>query len=147
MLRLVHLEGVEDRGIWELSGGMRQRVGVARALTADPDVLLMDEPLGALDALTREQMQELILDVWARTGKSIFFITHGVDEAVFLASNLLVMSPRPGRVVASLKMDFGRQFAAGAKSGDVKSQPEFIATRERVKELIFTSRELVEATL
>ena len=140
MLRLVHLEGVEDRRIWELSGGMRQRVGVARALTADPDVLLMDEPLGALDALTREQMQELILDVWARTGKSVFFITHGIDEAVFLASKLLVMSPRPGRVVASLDLDFGRQFAAGAKSGDVKSQPEFVATRERVKELIFSSR-------
>ena len=147
MLRLVHLEGVEDRRIWELSGGMRQRVGVARALTADPDVLLMDEPLGALDALTREQMQELILDVWARTGKSIFFITHGIDEAVFLASKLLVMSPRPGRVVASLDLSFGRQFAAGAKSGDVRSQPEFVATRERVKELIFSSRELVEAAL
>src|SRR6202453_465830 len=146
MLRLVHLEGVEDRHIWELSGGMRQRVGVARALTADPDVLLMDEPLGALDALIREQMQELILDVWARTGKSIFFITHGIDEAVFLASKLLVMSPRPGRVIASLDLSFSRQFAAGAKSGEVKSQPEFIAMRERVKELIFSSRQLMGAT-
>jgi taurine transport system ATP-binding protein len=145
MLKLVHLEGVEERHIWELSGGMRQRVGVARALTADPDVLLMDEPLGALDALTREQMQELILDVWARTGKSIFFITHGIDEAVFLASKLLVMSPRPGRVIASLDLSFCRQFADGAKSGEVKSQPELIAMRERVKELIFSSRQLVDA--
>ena len=147
MLRLVHLEGVEDRRIWELSGGMRQRVGVARALTADPDVLLMDEPLGALDALTREQMQELILDVWARTGKSVFFITHGIDEAVFVASKLLVMSPRPGRVVASLDLNFGRQFAAGMNSGDVKSQPEFVAMRERVKGLIFSSRQLADAML
>ena len=102
----------------------------------------MDEPLGALDALTREQMQELILDVWARTGKSVFFITHGIDEAVFLASKLLVMSPRPGRVVASLDLGFGRQFAAGAKSGDVRSQPEFVAMRERVKGLIFSSRQV-----
>ena len=147
MLRLVHLEGAEDRRIWELSGGMRQRVGVARALTADPDVLLMDEPLGALDALTREQMQELILDVWARTGKSMFFITHGIDEAVFLASKLLVMSPRPGRVIASLDLGFGRQFAAGAESGDVKSQSEFVAMRERVKGLIFSTRQLAEAAL
>jgi taurine transport system ATP-binding protein len=145
MLRLVHLEGVEDRRIWELSGGMRQRVGVARALTADPDVLLMDEPLGALDALTREQMQELILDVWARTGKSIFFITHGIDEAVFLASKLLVMSPRPGRVVACLDLPFGHQFASGVKSGDVKSKPEFVAMREQVKALVFSSRQLAEA--
>jgi len=131
MLRLVGLEGVEERNIWQLSGGMRQRVGVARALTADPDVLLMDEPLGALDALTREQMQELILDIWARTKKSVFFITHGIDEAVFLASKLLVMSPRPGRVVASIDLEFGRQFSEGAKAGEIKARSEFIATRER----------------
>jgi taurine transport system ATP-binding protein len=147
MLRLVGLQGVEKRQIWQLSGGMRQRVGVARALTADPDVLLMDEPLGALDALTREQMQELILDIWARTKKSVFFITHGIDEAVFLASKLLVMSPRPGRVVASIDLAFGRRFIEGGKAGDIKAQPEFITTRERVKGLVFSSRELAEAPL
>jgi taurine transport system ATP-binding protein len=147
MLRLVGLQAVEKRQIWQLSGGMRQRVGVARALTADPDVLLMDEPLGALDALTREQMQELILDIWARTKKSVFFITHGIDEAVFMASKLLVMSPRPGRVVASIDLAFGRRFIEGAKAGDIKARPEFIATRERVKGLVFSSRELAEAPL
>ena len=147
MLRLVGLEGVEKRQIWQLSGGMRQRVGVARALTADPEVLLMDEPLGALDALTREQMQELILDVWARTGKSVFFITHGVDEAVFMASKLVVMSPRPGRVVASIDLPFGREYAEGARAGDIKARPDFIAMRERVKGLIFSSRDIAETVL
>ena len=141
MLRLVGLEGIEHRKIWQLSGGMRQRVGVARALTADPQVLLMDEPLGALDALTREQMQELILTIWARTGKSIFFITHGIDEAVFLASTLVVMSPRPGRVIASIDLGFGRDFAAGRSAGEIKAQAEFIKTRERVKSLIVSSRQ------
>jgi taurine transport system ATP-binding protein len=145
MLRLVGLEGVEQRMIWQLSGGMRQRVGVARALTADPQALLMDEPLGALDALTREQMQELILDIWARTKKSIFFITHGVEEAVFLASRLLVMSPRPGRVIASIDLDFGRRYAAGERPGAIKSDPAFIAMRERVKALIFSSRDAARA--
>ena len=140
MLRLVGLDGVERRNIWQLSGGMRQRVGVARALAADPEVLLMDEPLGALDALTREQMQELILRIWAETRKSIFFITHGIDEAVLLASTLIVMSPRPGRVAEAIELGFGRQFAAGMPVDAIKAQPTFIAAREHAKALIFANR-------
>jgi taurine transport system ATP-binding protein len=87
--------------------------------------------------MTREQMQELLLQVWARTGKSVFFITHGLEEAVFLATHLIVMSPRPGRIVASLDLDFGRRVTAGADAGRVKSEPPFIEAREEVRRLIF----------
>jgi taurine transport system ATP-binding protein len=141
MLRLVGLEGAGQSRIWELSGGMRQRVGVARALTADPDFLLMDEPLGALDALTREQMQELILDIWSKTGKGVFFITHGIEEAVFMATRLLVMSPRPGRIVESVDLDFGRRYAAGESASAIKADPRFLAMREHAKALIFANRD------
>lgn len=138
-LALVGLEGLEQRRIWQLSGGQKQRVGIARALAADPRVLLLDEPFGALDAFTREQAQTLLLNVWQRSAKPVFLITHDIEEAVFLATDLIILGGTPGHVVERLTLDFGRRYTDGQPVRQVKSSPEFIAARERVLEYVFSA--------
>ncbi|MEM6051815.1 taurine ABC transporter ATP-binding subunit [Erwinia sp. P7711] len=142
MLKKVGLEGAEKRFIWQLSGGMRQRVGIARALAANPQLLLLDEPFGALDAFTREQMQELLLNLWRESGKQVLLITHDIEEAVFLASELILLSPGPGRVTERLALDFGRRYAAGESCRSIKSDPAFIEKREYVLSQVFQQREV-----
>ncbi|EML2225823.1 taurine ABC transporter ATP-binding subunit [Klebsiella aerogenes] len=141
MLKKVGLQGAEKRFIWQLSGGQRQRVGIARALAADPQLLLLDEPFGALDAFTREQMQTLLLHLWHETGKQVLLITHDIEEAVFMASELVLLSPGPGRVQERLPLEFGRRFVAGESCRSIKSDPQFIAQREYVLSRVFEQRE------
>jgi len=141
MLKKVGLEGAEKRFIWQLSGGQRQRVGIARALAANPQLLLLDEPFGALDAFTREQMQTLLLSLWHETGKKVLLITHDIEEAVFMATELVLLSPGPGRVLDRLPLDFGRRFVAGESCRSIKSDPRFIEQREYVLSRVFEQRE------
>ena len=128
MLRLVGLEGFEGRYPGELSGGMQQRVAIVRALIHDPAMLLMDEPFGALDAMTREQMNLELQRIWLERRKTVVFITHSIPEAVFLADRVFVMTPRPGRIAEAISIDLPRP-----RSLDVMSTPAFGAYALRVR--------------
>ncbi|WP_026310404.1 taurine ABC transporter ATP-binding protein [Neomegalonema perideroedes] len=132
LFRLVGLEGHERKNLWELSGGQRQRLGIARAIAAEPEFLLMDEPLGALDAMTRDRMQELLLKVWRASGAGALLITHSVEEALFLGTRVVVMEPHPGRIGLEEPLDFSSRFLEGASARALKAEPAFIAARERL---------------
>lgn len=130
LLDLVGIADFAERPPYELSGGMQQRAAIARALVNDPEIILMDEPFGALDALTRERLQEELLAIWRDTKKTIFFITHSVEEAVYLGTRVVVMSPRPGRIVAD--RDVRLPGLRGLGGPEVRAAPEFSQLREEI---------------
>ncbi|MFM7145208.1 MAG: ABC transporter ATP-binding protein [Actinomycetales bacterium] len=135
-LTMVGLSDFAERRPYELSGGMQQRCQIARVLASDPEFVLMDEPFGALDALTRERLQEELLTIWRETGKTIIFITHSVEEAVFLGSRVMVMSPRPGEIVLDVDARITSSNSERLPVTELRSLPEFIALRDKVRDAI-----------
>jgi NitT/TauT family transport system ATP-binding protein len=128
-LALVNLTGFDRKFPWQLSGGMQQRASIARALSFDPDLLLMDEPFGALDEIVRDHLNEQLLQLWAKTRKTVIFVTHSIPEAVFLSTRIVVMSPRPGRVHDVIACELPRE-----RTLDIRETPEFLAIAARVRQ-------------
>jgi len=129
VLQLVDLENFGKKFPWQLSGGMQQRASIARALAFDADILLMDEPFGALDEIVRDHLNAQLLALWARTEKTIAFVTHSIPEAVYLSTRIVVMSPRPGRIVDVIDSDLPRD-----RPLDIRDTPEFLAIAHRVRQ-------------
>jgi NitT/TauT family transport system ATP-binding protein len=127
-LKLVNLSGFERKFPWQLSGGMQQRASIARALSFDPALLLMDEPFGALDEIVRDHLNEQLLRLWDQTRKTVVFVTHSIPEAVFLSTKIVVMSPRPGRIIDVIACDFPRD-----RTLEIRETPEFIKVAQRVR--------------
>lgn len=129
VLELVDLAGFGGKFPWQLSGGMQQRASIARALSFDADILLMDEPFGALDEIVRDHLNEELLKLWARTGKTIGFVTHSIPEAVYLSTKIVVMSPRPGRITDVIDSPLPKE-----RPLDIRDTPEFLEIAHRVRE-------------
>jgi len=140
LLEIVGLKGFGDKSVYELSGGMQQRVALARCLANDPELILMDEPLGALDALTREKMQALVLKLWKETGNTIILITHSVEEALCLGERLFVMAPRPGRIEKEYRLPFAEQ-GLNRSLRDIKGMAEFVTKRDEILSMIWEMEE------
>ena len=140
LLDTVGLGDFKEKAVYELSGGMQQRVALARCLANEPDVILMDEPLGALDALTREKMQSLVLKLWKETGKTIILITHSVEEALLLGERLLVMAPRPGRIHREYRLPFA-DLGVDQDLREVKKHPDYAEKREEILSMIWDMEE------
>jgi NitT/TauT family transport system ATP-binding protein len=131
MIDLVELSGFENHHPWELSGGMQMRVAIARALSFDPKLLLMDEPFGALDEMTRERLNLELLRIWEASGSTVVFVTHSITEAVFLSTRVVVMSPRPGRVAGIVHIDLPQP-----RTGDTREEPRFFELATELRELL-----------
>ena len=129
VLDLVELTGFGNKFPWQLSGGMQQRASIARALAFDADILLMDEPFGALDEIVRDRLNEELLSLWERTGKTIAFVTHSIPEAAYLSTKIVVMSPRPGRITDVIDSPLPRD-----RDLDIRDTPEFIEIAHRVRD-------------
>ena len=129
VLELVDLAGFEKKFPWQLSGGMQQRASIARALAFDADILLMDEPFGALDEIVRDHLNEQLLKLWAKTNKTIAFVTHSIPEAVYLSTKIVVMSPRPGRITDVIDSPLPRE-----RPLDIRDTPEFLEIAHRVRD-------------
>ncbi|MCB6179972.1 ABC transporter ATP-binding protein [Rhodobacter sp. Har01] len=140
LLEQTGLQGFAEKPVYALSGGMQQRVALARCLAGDPQVVLMDEPLGALDALTREKMQGLVLKLWKETGKTVILITHSVEEALLLGERLIVMAPRPGRLYREYRLPFA-EAGVDADLRAIKARPDFAAHRDEILSLIWGMEE------
>ena len=134
MLQLVELEGFEKHYPWQLSGGMQQRVSIARALSFSPDLLLMDEPFGALDEMTRERLNAELLRIWAETGSTVIFVTHSISEAVYLSTRVVVMSPRPGRITSVIPIDLPQP-----RTFETREEPRFFELVTEVREALHAS--------
>jgi NitT/TauT family transport system ATP-binding protein len=140
MLELVELQGFESHRPWQLSGGMQQRVSIARALSFDPALLLMDEPFGALDEMTRERLNMELLKIWDASGSTIVFVTHSIAEAVFLSTRVVVMSPRPGRISEVLPIDLPQP-----RTATTREEPHFFEHVTRVREALHLGQDLERA--